>query len=73
MRATIARCALYGVVAFAANQKGEQGTPGEPYPNMPRIAPIGVRIGKYIDVPESSRGPAVDRAKGYRLQKLGEV
>jgi len=39
---------------------------------MPSIAPIGVRIGKYIDVPASSQGPAIDAAKGYRLQNLGD-
>ena len=44
---------------------------GEPYPNMPSIAPIGVRIPKYLDVPESGKGPEVDPAKGYRLQDLG--
>jgi glyoxylase-like metal-dependent hydrolase (beta-lactamase superfamily II) len=38
---------------------------------MPAIAPIGVRIGKYLDVPEASKGPPVDPAKGYRTQKLG--
>ncbi len=48
------------------------GTPGASYPNMPWIAPIGVRIGKYLEVPESAKGPAIDAAKGYRLQKLGE-
>ncbi|MGO0999639.1 MBL fold metallo-hydrolase [Lysobacter sp. CA196] len=42
-----------------------------PYADMPSIAPIGVRIGKYIDVPANARGPAVDPAKGYRLQDLG--
>jgi hypothetical protein len=30
---------------------GMQGAAAEPYPNMPDIAPIGVRIGKYLDVP----------------------
>lgn len=43
----------------------------EPYPDMPAIAPIGVRIGKYLDVPPSAVGPAIDPAKGYRLQDLG--
>jgi len=38
---------------------------------MPSIAPIGVRIAKYIDVPASAQGPAIDAAKGYRLQDLG--
>jgi glyoxylase-like metal-dependent hydrolase (beta-lactamase superfamily II) len=47
------------------------GEAGEPYPNMPSIAPIGERTGKYLDVPASARGPAIDPAKGYRLQDLG--
>jgi glyoxylase-like metal-dependent hydrolase (beta-lactamase superfamily II) len=38
---------------------------------MPSIAPIGERIGKYIDVPASAVGPTVGAAKGYRLQDLG--
>jgi glyoxylase-like metal-dependent hydrolase (beta-lactamase superfamily II) len=50
---------------------GAQGTPGAPYANMPAIAPIGVRIGKYMEVPESAKGPTVDAAKGYRIQELG--
>jgi hypothetical protein len=37
---------------------------------MPSIAPIGVRIDKYLDVPASAKGPAIDSAKGYRLQEL---
>jgi glyoxylase-like metal-dependent hydrolase (beta-lactamase superfamily II) len=41
------------------------------YPNMPAIAPIGVRIAKYMDVPESAKGPPVDPARGYRIQELG--
>jgi glyoxylase-like metal-dependent hydrolase (beta-lactamase superfamily II) len=48
------------------------GTPGAPYPNMPWIAPIGVRIGKHLEMPESSKGPAIDSAKGYRIQELGK-
>lgn len=48
------------------------GTAGEPYPGMPAIAPIGVRTAKYMDVPASARGPAVDPAKGYRLQDFGD-
>ena len=62
-------------MATATKQKKDsssgQGAAGESYPNMPMIAPIGVRIGKYIDVPASSQGPAVDPGKGYRLQDLG--
>ena len=48
-----------------------QGEAGEPYSHMPSIAPIGVRIAKYLDVPASAQGPAIDPAKGYRLQDLG--
>jgi glyoxylase-like metal-dependent hydrolase (beta-lactamase superfamily II) len=47
-------------------------TPGVPYGNMPAIAPIGVSIDKYFDVPESAKGPAIDPAKGYRTEKLGD-
>src|SRR5215213_10272549 len=57
--------------AQSRDSSSEQGAAGEPYPQMPTIAPIGVRTGKYMDVPASSQGPAVDPAKGYRLQDLG--
>jgi len=50
----------------------EPGSPGVPYANMPRLAPLGVRIGKHLEVPESSKGPPVDPAKGYRIQDLGQ-
>jgi len=49
-----------------------EGTQGPPYPNMPAIAAIGVRTEKYLDVPVSARAPALDPAKGYRLQDLGQ-
>jgi glyoxylase-like metal-dependent hydrolase (beta-lactamase superfamily II) len=52
-------------------QLAAQTTAPVPYENMPEIAPPGVRIGKHIDVPDSAKGPAVDAAKGYRLQRLG--
>lgn len=58
-----------------AQSHGSGGAPGavsEPYPDMPAIAPIGERIGKYFDVPESAKGPAIDPAKGYRLQDFGK-
>lgn len=57
--------------AQSSGSSSPQGEAGEPYPNMPSIAPIGVRIGKYMDVPASAQGPAIDPAKGYRLQDLG--
>jgi len=67
---SVASCSM-GSKASAAEASATQGAPGEPYPNMPAIAPIGVRIGKYRDVPPSAQGPAVDPKKGYRLQELG--
>lgn len=48
------------------------GAAGDAYPSMPAFAPIGVRIGKYMDVPASAQGPAIDPAKGYRRQDLGK-
>ena len=48
------------------------GSAGNPYPNMPVIAPIGERIEKYITVNESAKGPSIDPNKGYRFQKLGK-
>ncbi len=68
--ATIALCA-FSLFASTATDSGS-GTVGAPYPNMPHIAPIGTRIGKYVDVPESAKGPAIDPSKGYRLQPLGK-
>jgi glyoxylase-like metal-dependent hydrolase (beta-lactamase superfamily II) len=50
---------------------GGAGRAGTPHADMPFIAPIGPRIDKYFDVPESAKGPAVDPQKGYRLEKLG--
>jgi glyoxylase-like metal-dependent hydrolase (beta-lactamase superfamily II) len=65
---------VFGLLAAAlvAAATAQAQSQGDPYPMMPSIAPIGVRIGKYLDVPESSKGPAVDPAKGYRLQDLGK-
>jgi glyoxylase-like metal-dependent hydrolase (beta-lactamase superfamily II) len=42
-----------------------------PYPNMPEIAPPVVRTAKYLPVPASAKGPAVDPEKGYRTESLG--
>jgi glyoxylase-like metal-dependent hydrolase (beta-lactamase superfamily II) len=58
--------------ALAARWEARAGTPGVPYANMPAIAPIGVSIDKYLDVPNSAKGPTIDPAKGYRMQKLGD-
>jgi glyoxylase-like metal-dependent hydrolase (beta-lactamase superfamily II) len=39
---------------------------------MPVLAPVGVRVDRYFEVPDSAKGPSVDPAKGYRIQQLGE-
>lgn len=65
--------AVLGAFLLAADTNTDvPGAAGAPYPNMPKIAPIGARIGKYRDVPEAAKGPAIDPAKGYRLQTLGK-
>jgi glyoxylase-like metal-dependent hydrolase (beta-lactamase superfamily II) len=66
-----------GSVAWAgtmlvARSVAVPGTAGAPYANMPALAPIGVRVDNYLDVPESAKGPTIDPAKGYRTQKLGD-
>jgi hypothetical protein len=58
--------------SLAAQNGAGPGTPGMPYANMPALAPIGVRVDNYLDVPDSAKGPAIDPAKGYRTQTLGE-
>jgi len=58
--------------AHATTESSQPGAAGAPYPDMPLIAPIGVRTDKYLDVPDSAKGPAIDPAKGYRIQKLGD-
>ncbi len=58
--------------ALAARSLAPAGTPGVPYRKMPAIAPIGVRVDRYLEVPDAAKGPAVDPAKGYRTEKLGE-
>jgi glyoxylase-like metal-dependent hydrolase (beta-lactamase superfamily II) len=68
---TIVCASTVGVRGQSADPTSEPGAAGEPYPNMPSIASIGVRIGKYLDVPSSSLGPRIDPAKGYRVQDLG--
>jgi glyoxylase-like metal-dependent hydrolase (beta-lactamase superfamily II) len=62
---------IYRAYAQFDHSSRTQGAAAEPYPNMPAIAPIGVRIAKYMDVPASAQGPAIDPAKCYRLQDLG--
>lgn len=73
MLGLVGACML--LIPYASLSQGRE-QPGEPsstpYPGMPKIAPIGVRIGRYLDVPDTAKGPPVDSAKGYRLQDLGD-
>jgi glyoxylase-like metal-dependent hydrolase (beta-lactamase superfamily II) len=69
---TVVAAVLWDGESLAARNGARPGTPGVPYANMPAIAPIGVRVDKYVDVPEFAKGPAVDPAKGYRTHKLGD-
>ena len=58
-----------------AQDTGTGGAPaaeGPPHAPTPSIPAIGVRNTKYLEVPASAKGPAVDAAKGYRLQDLGQ-
>ena len=69
----MALAAVVWTGGFLSAQEGtRRGTPGVPYEHMPAIAAIGVRVDKYLDVPDSAKGLPVDSAKGYRTQKLGD-
>ncbi|HEV3485990.1 MAG TPA: hypothetical protein VG106_11320, partial [Vicinamibacterales bacterium] len=63
----ISACAA-GTDAATVDTSRAPGAAGAPYPNMPAVAPIGERIGKYFDVPASALGPAIPAGKAYRLQ-----
>jgi glyoxylase-like metal-dependent hydrolase (beta-lactamase superfamily II) len=66
----LAALAAFGTAI--ARDSDNPGGFGVPYPDMPKIAPIGVRIGRHLPIPEQAKGPPVDPAKGYRLQELGQ-
>ena len=69
---TIALCLIAGTPEAALGMsQAPAGQPGAPYPDMPPIAPIGVRVDRYLPVPEQAMAPRVDPAKGYRIQRLG--
>jgi glyoxylase-like metal-dependent hydrolase (beta-lactamase superfamily II) len=67
----VAGAVWFGLSLTAPNQPDE-GTAGAPYDRMPALAPIGVKVDRYLQVPDSAKGPAVDPTKGYRTQILGE-
>jgi len=69
---TLLCLSLWAPCVSALAGEDEPGTPGTPYANMPALAPLGVRIGKHLEIPESAKGPAIEPGKGYRIQKLGE-
>ena len=60
-------CGCFTNAYGQAGNPNSASRPTEEYLNMPSIAPIGVKIGKYMDVPPSAVGPAIDAAKGYRV------
>lgn len=62
---------LAGALAAFSLPAQAQTAAGE-VSNGNQIAPIGVHVDHYLPVPDSVRGPAVDQARGYRLQDLGE-
>jgi hypothetical protein len=70
---TIACASTVGIRGQSADPTSEPGAAGEPYPNMPSIAPIGVRIGKHLDVPSSSlatRRQSVNQCRdGLRIRR----
>jgi glyoxylase-like metal-dependent hydrolase (beta-lactamase superfamily II) len=66
---------LYLCPSAAGAQQNDAPAPPaseNPYPPLPAIPAIGVPNKSYAAVPAASEGPAVDPAKGYRLQSLGE-
>lgn len=72
---TLAALALAASALVAGPLKAEVSAPAMPAaafdPPMPDIALIGAPVRKYFDIPGSAQGPAVDPAKGYRLESLG--
>ena len=69
---TAAAALTWTSVPGAASAAAKPGGAGVPYAHMPDIAPIGTRVDKYLDVPVSAKGPAIDPAKGYRTEKVGD-
>jgi glyoxylase-like metal-dependent hydrolase (beta-lactamase superfamily II) len=66
---------LSAAPAAALAQTGEggsgRGAVEAPHPQLPSIAPIGVRIAEYLGIPETAKGPSLPAGKAYRLEDLG--
>ncbi len=60
------------MTAALAQSEAPAGQPGTPYPEMPEIAPIGVRMDRYLALPDFAKGPQLEASKGYRVQRLGD-
>lgn len=63
--------ALAHGVPAVADAESPPGLAGRPYRDMPAIAPIGVRVDRYLPVPAAGAPRPIDPAKGYRLDTLG--
>jgi glyoxylase-like metal-dependent hydrolase (beta-lactamase superfamily II) len=70
--AALLMMAAAGTFGAGAVRADGPDTTDAPYPDMPGIAPIGVRIGHYLSVPQDAKGAPLDSVKGYRLQELGK-
>ena len=60
-----------GIASAAQSCSTSQACWDPPYDKMPELAPPIVRTNKYLPVSAAARGPAVDPAKGYRVESLG--
>jgi glyoxylase-like metal-dependent hydrolase (beta-lactamase superfamily II) len=72
--AAVACAAMVGCdgTAVAQSRPGGQSTPwGAPYSNMPDIVPPNVRASAFAGLTAAQTGPAIDPAKGYRVESLG--
>lgn len=63
---------LFSFPAVAHEACKLPGCIGAPYLEMPEIASIGMRVDKYMDIPDAAKGPSIDPNKGYRIQALGK-
>jgi glyoxylase-like metal-dependent hydrolase (beta-lactamase superfamily II) len=67
--AAISIAAVPAAAQYTSEDSASAASDG--YPPVPSIPAIGVRNGRYLDLPAAAVGPPVDPAKGYRLQDLG--